>query len=901
MKKGLWLAVFAAASAFGYTVQLDAADVEVRPAKDPAFLGYDVVALKDGGVLPAEPGEPNLPAVLVTVALPRGTEIASVEVSHGDAVVLPGSYRVMPMQEPTPVSSEKAGITPPDAKVYSSSEPFPGKLVYAFESGNMGGYGVGSVVLAPVQYVPATGKLMVYDVIDFDLKLKRADGENVYPEVRLNWIDRDIRRSLAATVINPWEISAPGGVNLLDEADNLADVFPYLIITNAAMENKAKVLADWKTKKGLKAAVVTTAYIESNYSGRDSAEKIRTCIKDYFTNKGTQYVCLAGTHAVIPVRKVYDPRYSTQEGDRLVPTDNYYGCLDGDFNADGDGYWGEYPDDNVDWVYDVYVGRIQVSSESDLGEVIDKTLCYEGAKASTETNPYNYHNLVILAGGFLDSSTNEKYLMEYIRDNYLTSSHWTFTELWDNTYPGGAVFNSASFISHMNQGRGVIAHAMHSNTTVLGTNSGSVNSSNLLNLTNHPKFSGVLYSLGCYPSNTDSTSNCGAYFLRSPDGGGVGFAGNTRYGWYMRGSPANGLSAEFLRSYFEQFGAKDVYVSGKTMAFHKHTLQGTVSNSTYRYIYFELIHNGDPDIWMPSGNIGTLNVVYEEEIQTGSQAYDVHVGEGTEGDVEGALACVWKGDEVYASGTTDANGDVSFDIEPTTTGTMYLTVSAHNYKTFEADVAVVPSGIALTSFTGRRTEAGIALSWKVSGAKGPTYFNLYRRALTAAAAPAGGGGGAGVLPATSAKGNVAAAFGGGDGWAKVNAEPIAGRSPYRYLDAGVAAGVFEYKLEAVLRKGPTELGTTRVGGSVPTTFAFEVAPNPARATARLRISLPAAAGVKVSLYDLAGRKVATVVDRALKAGENACLLDVSGTAAGVYILRLEAGDRVVAKRVAVVH
>jgi len=28
---------------------------------------------------------------------------------------------------------------------------------------------------------------------------------------------------------------------------------------------------------------------------------------------------------------------------------------------------------------------------------------------------------------------------------------------------------------------------------------------------------------------------------------------------------------------------------------------------------------------------------------------------------------------------------------------------------------------------------------------------------------------------------------------------------------------------------------------------------------------------------------------------------VSGTAAGVYILRLEAGDRVVAKRVAVVH
>jgi len=267
MRKGLWLAVFAAASAFGYTVQLDAADVEVRSAKDPAFLGYDVVTLKDGGVLPAEPGEPGLPAVLVTVALPRGTEIDSVEVSYADPVVLPGSYRVLPTQEPTPVSSEKAGVTPPNAEVYSSSEPFPGNLAYSFESGNMGGYGVGNVVLAPVQYVPATGKLMVYEVIDFDLKLRRADGENVYPEVRLRWIDRDIRRSLAASVINPWEISTPGGVDLLDGGDSLADVFPYLIITNAAMESKAKGLADWKTKKGLNAAVVTTAYIESNYSG----------------------------------------------------------------------------------------------------------------------------------------------------------------------------------------------------------------------------------------------------------------------------------------------------------------------------------------------------------------------------------------------------------------------------------------------------------------------------------------------------------------------------------------------------------------------------------------------------------------------------------------------------------
>ena len=909
MKKGLWLAVFLAASAFAYTVQIDTVDVQVNGSSDPAFLGYDVVTLKDATVLPGEPGEPNVPAVIVTVALPKGTKIASVDVSYGEPVVLPGTHRVMPLQEPTPVSAGESRPTPADAAVYSSLEPFPGKLAYSFESGNMGGYGVGSVVLAPVQYVPATGKLTVYPVIDFKLNLTRA-AENVYPKVRLDWLDRDIRESLAATVINPWEVTSPSGVRLLDGRDGLdADVFPYLIITNTTLEAKAKELADWKTKKGLYAAVVTMTFIESNYTGRDSAEKVRNCIKDYYENKGTQYICLIGADSVIPVRKVYDSRYSTQEGDHLVPTDNYYGCLDGDFNADGDGYWGEYPGDNVDWVYDVYVGRIQVSSVSDLGEVIDKTLCFEGAAASTETNPYDYHNLVILAGGFLDSSTNEKYLMEYVRDNYLTSSHWTFTELWDNNYPGGAVFNSTNFISHMDLGKGLIGHAMHCNTTVLGTNSGSVYSSNLRNLTNHPKFFGVLYSTGCYPSNTDSASNCAAYFVSAPDGGGVGFAGNTRYGWYMPGNPASGASADFFREYFNQFGLNDVYEAGKLMALHKHPLQGTVSNTTMRYIYFELLHNGDPDIRIPTGNIGTPNVTYEDSIQAAPQTYEVHVGDSADGDVEGALVCVWKGDEVYAADVTDVTGNVSFETNPTTEGTMYLTVSAHNFKTFEADVTVEPSAVRLTSFTGRRTEAGVLLSWAVGGAEEVDYFNLYRRPVASVSALAAGGNAAatafGRVGSDTAeafnRSGADTAVAGGDGWAKVNAEPITGRSPYRYLDREVEAVLYEYKLEAVQGGGPDELGTTRVDGALPVTFAFGVAPNPAATTAKVMINLPGAAAVKVSLYDLAGRRVTTVVDRVLSEGKHVAALEVGGMPAGVYILRLEVGGRVAAKRLAVVH
>ncbi|UCH78123.1 MAG: T9SS type A sorting domain-containing protein [Candidatus Coatesbacteria bacterium] len=893
MKKVLFVFLVAAASAFAYRVEIDPAQLEIRPAAEPAFVGYDVVRLAGEGVLPAAPGQPALPAVVAALALPPGTEIEAVDVSTAEPIVLPGTYRVMPVQEPTPWG-ENAGATPPNAAAYASAEPFPGKLAYSFESGNMGGYGVGSVLLAPVQYVPATGKLLFYPIMDFDLRLRHASGEVTYPRFRLAWIDRDLRGSLAATVINPWEIRRPSGVRLLEAGAYDENVFPYLIITNEALETEAQKLATWKTKKGLQAKVVTTSFIDTNYSGADTEEKIRNCIKDYYSQYGTQYVCLIGTSTVVPVRKVYDPSYIVAEGDSLVPTDNYYGCLDGTFNADGDGYWGEYGEDDVDWVYDVFVGRIHVSTPSDLGEVIDKTLCYEGAAASSEGNPYNYQHQVILAGGWADSSTNLKLMMEYIRDNYLTSSHWSFTELWDDTYPGGSGFNSTNFTAEMEKGTGLVAHMAHCNTHVLGTNSGSVSNTTLRALANHPKFMAVLYSVGCYASNTDYDDNCAAYFVAAPEGGGVGFCCNTRYGWYSRGDPLNYYSQEFIKEYFKQFGVADVYETGKLNAFHKHTLQSYLDQWIYRYIYFELIHTGDPDIWIPSANVATLTVDCESTIPTGEQSYDVHVADSTDGNVENALVCVWKGSEVYASGKTDASGNVSFDINPETTGTMFLTVSAHNAKTFEVDIAVSMTSVTLTSFAGRRTPAGIALNWTVTATEPIAHFDLYRRPVATAAAPAAGSSG-------SAGAGPAAAKAREDGWTKVNAEPIRGRSPYRYVDTGVPAGVYEYRLEVELARGSEALGTARVGGQVPTRFAFEVAPNPARTAAKLTLGLPSSAAVKVVLYDLAGRKVTTVTEGPRAEGEHVVELDVSGLPAGVYVLRLETEGHAAARRLAVVR
>jgi len=72
-------------------------------------------------------------------------------------------------------------------------------------------------------------------------------------------------------------------------------------------------------------------------------------------------------------------------------------------------------------------------------------------------------------------------------------------------------------------------------------------------------------------------------------------------------------------------------------------------------------------------------------------------------------------------------------------------------------------------------------------------------------------------------------------------------------------------------------------------------PNPFRPTTEIRFSLPDAADVLLEVYDLSGRRVATLVDRRLAQGEHVAVwdgTDASGrsVASGTYFCRLRVGD-----------
>ena len=88
--------------------------------------------------------------------------------------------------------------------------------------------------------------------------------------------------------------------------------------------------------------------------------------------------------------------------------------------------------------------------------------------------------------------------------------------------------------------------------------------------------------------------------------------------------------------------------------------------------------------------------------------------------------------------------------------------------------------------------------------------------------------------------------------------------------------------------------TTAVAAAPARPAALAVWPNPFNPSTTLRFELAAAADVRLTVYDLAGRRIATLTDATLPAGDHAAHWDGrdesgANVAAGVYLARLRTG------------
>ncbi len=119
------------------------------------------------------------------------------------------------------------------------------------------------------------------------------------------------------------------------------------------------------------------------------------------------------------------------------------------------------------------------------------------------------------------------------------------------------------------------------------------------------------------------------------------------------------------------------------------------------------------------------------------------------------------------------------------------------------------------------------------------------------------------------------------------------------FSAQVAAAI-----AAKFGEGPQEEEAPLVGASAsqPAEVVLEPGyPNPFHTSARFRYGLPEATEVRLEVIDLSGRRVATLVDGTQAPGWHEADLSARDLAAGVYVVRLRAGDTQVLRRVTLVQ
>jgi hypothetical protein len=247
--------------------------------------------------------------------------------------------------------------------------------------------------------------------------------------------------------------------------------YDLLIITDDDLKPAFQPLAADHNADGVRTIIRTLTNI-----GSTDPVDIREYILNEYLNHNISYVLIGGDHDVVPSKELYYGKYYYWEQwlDMYGPSDLYYSCLDGDFNGNGNGIFGE-PDDNVDLVAEVYIGRACVGDIPEVNHFVNKTLAY---KNGDPRDPYL--NKVLMAGEWLvgppdypNDIWGGDYMDELINgsdsNDYVTvgipndeDSLWDIDKLYDRDW-SGHYWPNTEIKNRINNNLHIINHLGHGN------------------------------------------------------------------------------------------------------------------------------------------------------------------------------------------------------------------------------------------------------------------------------------------------------------------------------------------------------------------------------------------------------------------------------------------------------
>nr|MBC8382838.1 T9SS type A sorting domain-containing protein [Candidatus Cloacimonadota bacterium] len=564
---------------------------------------------------------------------------------------------------------------PADPAIYGKHASYPEYIIQKTKSGFLSGYHIGSILVSPFQYDPIKKELTFITELEVEITYAESKKTGITIDQRSTTAQEFLNDQLSNIVYNKSDIYDP---DIIFKEQN--DIYEYVIITTDNFTADFQPLADWKTQKGISASIVSTSYIYDNYEGIDNAEKVRNFIKDYYQNHGTLWILLGGDTNFVPYREAFafDCEYG-QYWHNLLPCDLYFSDLDGTWDDNGNEVYGEL-EDNIDMYPDVFVGRASVETSAEAVAFVDKILTYE------KNPPVDYQLDMMFLASVLwnDPYTDSGLSKNLIDDAYVPERFDPITKLYQsmgNLYYEDVMLN-------LNGGQHIINHNGHAWYSVMGIGSDHLYNSDMDALTNAPAFS-IWYTIGCWPAAFDY--NCIAeHWINNPNGGGVAFIGNSRYGWGSPGNPLYGYSDIFDQEFYKQLFQEEIYNIGSTLALTKSVYVPYSRNeNVFRWCEYQTNLLGEPEMPIWTDLPQNLLVNHPDSITVGNCDMTVTVKDGAD-PLQNALVCIMQDDDVYQTAYTDLQGEVYFSVS---TGNviddMLVTVTAQNFLPYQSTIQVI--------------------------------------------------------------------------------------------------------------------------------------------------------------------------------------------------------------------
>ena len=567
-----------------FDFSLDTDDIQVSQ-----WMNEDVVSIP-GGIVPFEDGNPSLQGISYTFLLPQGSSIIDVTVDVHSQVTLDGTFDITPVNY---LILSRPFASADRSSVYFSETPFPSTPVEQTASGNRTGFRLGSFTLVPFSYSPLSGELSVITSATVTVECSPD------PEVL------DI--ALTPRQINT---AASGLEGIVDNPSRIAEYAPavraatdgdpvWVAIGAGTFETILQPLVDHRNQYTGDSEYVTVEWIEANYTGYDTQEKIRNYLKDQFYNHSLVYALMVGDYGV--TTRISYLSTTTETLQNVV--DHYYIDLDGTWDYDGDHLYGE-ANDGLNYYSDLYIGRFSSNSTSHLTVMVDKTLFY-----STTPPAGSWQKTALLIGAGLWPPTYwGSFVCEAI-DAFIPSD-WTVEKLYETS--AGHPNNQIELI---NAGCSYVSpqgHGWYGGITWDNPATDIIAISNYDELTNIDRLP-IFHSIACMSGELTRSGCLAERLMFFDEGGAVAVMFNSDYGW---GTPPTMGPSEWLEVYFaEQLFDNQVYEIGVAQAFAKDALQAMTGVPLTGWVIQANNLLGDPALIFATGQTGIEGDQMESPLQ----------------------------------------------------------------------------------------------------------------------------------------------------------------------------------------------------------------------------------------------------------------------------------------------